>query len=132
MTWPPEVLNAVYMHYTRNRYVVAAERLLHGKLALIGKGWDKLGRRGNMDHAGDKSGEIYAQSQISLNLFGGCYWQVPGAGKPKRLRKTEAWGFRNLERGAIWSAPAEQSGAGALQKKMPRENLTASHFLLVQ
>jgi hypothetical protein len=67
-----EVLNAAYMHYTRNRFVQAAEKQLHGKLALIGKGWDKLGLRANMEHAGEKSGVIYGQSQVCLNLFGGC------------------------------------------------------------
>jgi spore maturation protein CgeB len=38
----------------------------------VGKGWDKLGLHANLDHAGDRSGHLYAQSQISLNLFGGC------------------------------------------------------------
>jgi len=69
---PMEVLNAAYMHTTRNQLVKAAAAHLGGKLALIGKGWDKLGLRANMEHAGDKSGIIYGQSQISLNLFGGC------------------------------------------------------------
>jgi hypothetical protein len=69
---PMEVLNTAYMHYTRNRYVRAAEKHLHGKLALIGKGWDKLGLRANMEHAADKSGVIYGQSQVCLNMCGGC------------------------------------------------------------
>ncbi len=69
---PMEVLNAAYMHTTRNRFVQAARNHLGGKLALIGKGWDQLGIKANMEHAGEKSGVIYAQSQASLNLFGGC------------------------------------------------------------
>lgn len=69
---PSEFINGGWMHFTRNKMIVAAEKHLKGKLALIGKGWDKLGLRANMEHAGDKSGHIYAQSQISLNLFGGC------------------------------------------------------------
>ncbi len=73
---PSEFLNGGWMHFTRNKMLLAAENLLKGKLALIGKGWDKLGGggglRANMEYAGDKSGHIYAQSQISLNLFGGC------------------------------------------------------------
>jgi hypothetical protein len=69
---PSETLNAAYMHYTRNRYVQAAEKHLRGKLALIGKGWDQLGLRANMEHAAEKSGVIYGQSQVCLNLGGGC------------------------------------------------------------
>ena len=75
---PWEVLNAAYMHRTRNLLVQAAAVHLKGKLALIGKGWEKLvgadGKplRANSEHAGDKSGLIYAQSKASLNLFGGC------------------------------------------------------------
>jgi spore maturation protein CgeB len=69
---PWEVLNSAYMHRTRNLLVKAAFHHLKGKLALIGKGWDKMGLRANSEHAADKSGMIYAQSQASLNLFGGC------------------------------------------------------------
>lgn len=69
---PWEFLNAVWMHRTRNLLVKAAADHLQGKLALIGKGWDKLGLRANGDHAGANSGQIYASSKISLNLFGGC------------------------------------------------------------
>ncbi len=69
---PSEVLNATYMHETRNVFVQAAKRHIGGKLALIGKGWEKLGLHANMEHAGDKSGVIYGQSQVCLNLFGGC------------------------------------------------------------
>jgi hypothetical protein len=69
---PWEVLNSVWMHRTRNVLVKAAAEALKGKLALIGKGWEQLGLRANGEHAGDKSGEIYAQSRASLNLFGGC------------------------------------------------------------
>jgi spore maturation protein CgeB len=69
---PWEVLNSAYMHRTRNVLVKAAAEHLKGKLALVGKGWEKMGLRANSEHAGDKSGTIYAQSQASLNLFGGC------------------------------------------------------------
>ncbi len=69
---PMEVLDSAYMHFTRNQLVKAAAAHLGGKLALIGKGWDKLGLQANMEHAQEKSGLIYAQSQVSLNLFGGC------------------------------------------------------------
>lgn len=69
---PWEILNAVFMHRTRNQLVIAAANASHGKLALIGKGWDKLGLRANSEHAGENSGNVYAQSQASLNLFGGC------------------------------------------------------------
>ncbi|HVS73392.1 MAG TPA: glycosyltransferase [Phycisphaerae bacterium] len=69
---PWEILNSVWMHRTRNLLVQAAERHLHGKLALIGKGWNQLGLRANSEHAGEKSGMVYAQSRASLNLFGGC------------------------------------------------------------
>ncbi|HEY4329571.1 MAG TPA: glycosyltransferase [Phycisphaerae bacterium] len=67
-----EVLNGAYMHYTRNLLVKAAREKLQGKLALIGKGWDMLGLRANAEHATNKSGVIYGQSHMSLNLFGGC------------------------------------------------------------
>jgi hypothetical protein len=69
---PWEVLNSVWMHRTRNVLVKAAAEALKGKLALIGRGWEQLGLRANGEHAGDKSGQIYAQSRASLNLFGGC------------------------------------------------------------
>jgi len=69
---PWALINAAWMHTTRNQMVLAAEGHLKGKLALIGKGWNALGLRANMEHAGEKSGVIYGQSQISLNLFGGC------------------------------------------------------------
>jgi spore maturation protein CgeB len=69
---PWEVLNSVWMHRTRNLLVKQAAEALGGKLALIGKGWEQLGLRANGEHAGDKSGQIYAQSRASLNLFGGC------------------------------------------------------------
>lgn len=69
---PWEILNSVWMHRTRNVLVKTAAELLKGKLALIGKGWEQLGLRSNGEHAGDKSGQIYAQSRASLNLFGGC------------------------------------------------------------
>ena len=74
---PIEFVNAAYMHFTRNRYMQTAENHLRGKFALIGKGWDKLPSlhggylRANMEHAEEKSGHVYAQSQICLNLFGG-------------------------------------------------------------
>jgi len=69
---PWEVLNSAYMHRTRNLLLQAAANHLKGRLALIGKGWDKIGLRPNSENAGDKSGLIYAQSQACLNLFGGC------------------------------------------------------------
>ena len=69
---PWELLNAAWMHMTRNQMVIAIANHLKGKLALIGKGWNALGLRANMEHAGEKSGVIYGQSQLSLNLFGGC------------------------------------------------------------
>jgi spore maturation protein CgeB len=69
---PAELLNAVWMHFTRNRPLLTAARHVGGKLALIGKGWDALGLRANMPHAQEKSGFIYAHSQVALNLFGGC------------------------------------------------------------
>ena len=69
---PWEFLNAAYMHYTRNLLIMAAAEHLRGKLALIGRGWEKLGLRANMEHAADKSGVIYGQTHVSLNLFGGC------------------------------------------------------------
>lgn len=69
---PFEFINACYMHRTRNTMLQAAAEHLTGKLALVGKGWDKLGLRANADHAGENTGPIYAQSKASLNLFGGC------------------------------------------------------------
>jgi spore maturation protein CgeB len=69
---PWEVLNSAYMHRTRNVLVHAVMKHLKGKLALIGKGWEQMGLRANSEHAGTQSGFIYAQSQASLNLFGGC------------------------------------------------------------
>jgi hypothetical protein len=70
--WAYEVLNAVYMHRTRNVMVAAAAKHLGGKLALIGAGWEKMGLRANGVHAGNNSGHIYATAKTSLNLFGGC------------------------------------------------------------
>ncbi len=69
---PWELLNAAWMHIARNQKVLAAANHLKGKLALIGKGWDALALRANMENAGEKSGVIYGQSHVSLNLFGGC------------------------------------------------------------
>jgi hypothetical protein len=69
---PWEFLNSVWMHRTRNIMVKAAFETLRGKLALIGKNWDKMGLRANSEHAGENSGMVYLQSQASLNLFGGC------------------------------------------------------------
>lgn len=70
--WHWEVLNAVYMHRTRNVVVQAAAEHLRGKLALIGKGWEKLGLRANAEHAQANTGHIYASARAALNLFGGC------------------------------------------------------------
>ncbi len=69
---PWDLVNASYMHRTRNLFVKAVGNHLKGKLCLIGKGWDKMGLHANMEHARDKSGVIYGQSLSSLNLFGGC------------------------------------------------------------
>jgi len=69
---PWEFINSLWMHRTRNLMVNAAAEAMKGKLALIGKGWDKMGLRANSEHAGANSGPIYLQTQASLNLFGGC------------------------------------------------------------
>ncbi len=69
---PWEFLNAVYMQRTRNHMVKAAAEHLKKKLVLIGNGWDKIGLTAQSRHAQEKSGYIYVNSQVSLNLFGGC------------------------------------------------------------
>ncbi|MGN6367716.1 MAG: glycosyltransferase family protein [Phycisphaerae bacterium] len=69
---PWEVLNAVWMHRTRNRFLHAAANHLGKKLALVGKGWQNLGLLSQSEHAKTDSGLYYRRSQASLNLFGGC------------------------------------------------------------
>ena len=56
--WKPwEIVNAAYMHYTRNVLVKAAAAHLGGKLALVGKGWGQLGLRARADEAAGRTGE---------------------------------------------------------------------------
>ena len=39
---------------------------------LLGKGWERIGLTAKQQHSGADAREFYAQSQASLNLFGGC------------------------------------------------------------
>lgn len=66
-------LAVVHMLACRNNYVQAAGQHLKDGLVLIGKGWDKLGLNARSAHSGvPKAAEYYANSKVSLNLFGGC------------------------------------------------------------
>jgi hypothetical protein len=70
-TRPWELVNSVQMHFHRNQLVRALAGHLGGKLALIGRGWEQLGLRPNLEHAGDKSGAVYQRSQACISLAGG-------------------------------------------------------------
>lgn len=69
---PWEILNTTYMHRTRNQMVIAAKRHLNEKFLLVGEGWGAVGLQSAGEFAGEQSGDIYANSQACLNLFGGC------------------------------------------------------------
>ena len=66
-------LAVLHMLACRNAYVQALAKHLGDRLVLIGKGWDALGLTPRAAHSGvPKAAEYYANSQVSLNLFGGC------------------------------------------------------------
>jgi spore maturation protein CgeB len=67
------ILGGMLLRDCRNTIVKAAAERLGDDLVLVGKGWERLGLRAQKDHSGvPNSREYYANSQASLNLFGGC------------------------------------------------------------
>ncbi len=69
---PWEILNAVWMHRTRNQMVKCVADALGDKFVLIGKGWEHLGLHAIAEHANVDTGSFYQRARASLNLFGGC------------------------------------------------------------
>ncbi len=67
------ILGGVLLRQCRNRIVTAAANHLGDDFILIGKGWERLGLTAQKQHSGvPQAKEYYANSRLSLNLFGGC------------------------------------------------------------
>lgn len=67
------MLSVLLMDQNRNDMVMAMAKRLGDRFVLIGKNWDKLGLRPLAEHSGlPHAAQYYANSQLSLNLFGGC------------------------------------------------------------
>ncbi len=67
------ILGGMLLRDCRNAVVRAAAAKLGDGFLIVGKGWERLALKAATDHAGvPTSNQYYAQSQASLNLFGGC------------------------------------------------------------
>jgi hypothetical protein len=67
------ILGGMLLRDCRNTIVKAAADRLGEDFVIVGKGWERLGLRAAKEHGGvPGSKDFYANSQASLNLFGGC------------------------------------------------------------
>jgi spore maturation protein CgeB len=67
------ILGGMLLRDCRNTIVQVAAEHLRGEFVIVGKGWERLGLSAAHEHGGvPGSKEFYANSQASLNLFGGC------------------------------------------------------------
>lgn len=67
------MLSCLLMDQNRNELVAQLCRQFGDKFVLIGMDWDKFGLHAAAEHSGLPNAALfYANSQLSLNLFGGC------------------------------------------------------------